>query len=490
MTLTVLLTIITAVALFITLLNGFVLNKNRNWILSFLQSFSGVFFLISGFVKVVDPLGTAYKMEDYFHAFSKHLANTPFSFLDGLWHLLADNGVYVALVMIVLELLIGFMLLIGSRRKIVAWVFLAMVFFFAILTGFTYLTGYVPPDVTFFEFSKWGLYSADQMEVSDCGCFGDFLKLEPYTSFIKDIFLLIPAIAFILFYKYEYQWWTKSVRFLASIAFVTIVTVFGMYNTWFDIPVFDFRPFKEGTDIRGIKAMEEEAMNNVEVLGYKLYNSISGEEVELTMDEYLENFKSYPKSEWEFTQIKTEPEIEATKISDFIISGINNENLSEEMLNNEDFNLWVISPVLHPVASRIEEYEVMDTIAVYDTAQVRGEMVVDTSMEVVKRMAEREVFEWQQKYIKRYTDIVGPAIDYLKSIGKETYVVVGGAGQLAVEDLTSRFAPDAQAGTADEILLKTMIRSNPGFILAKDGVVIRKWHFNKFNLEELKQLIQ
>ena len=150
MTLSVLLIIITAIALFITLLNGLVFHKTRYWVLSFLQSFSGVFFLISGFVKAIDPLGTSYKMTDYFHAFSKHLSGTPFEFLDGLWNFLAGHGDTVALVMIVLELVVGFMLLIGSRKKLVAWVFLILVFFFTILTGFTYLTGYVPAEAGFF----------------------------------------------------------------------------------------------------------------------------------------------------------------------------------------------------------------------------------------------------------------------------------------------------------------------------------------------------
>src|SRR5690606_2773526 len=129
MTLPVLLIIITAIALFITLLNGLVFNKTRHWILSFLQSFSGVFFLFSGFVKAIDPLGTSYKMVDYFHACSKHLAGTPFEFLDGLWNFLAQHGDTVAIITIVLELVVGFMMLIGSRKRLVAWVFLLLVVF-------------------------------------------------------------------------------------------------------------------------------------------------------------------------------------------------------------------------------------------------------------------------------------------------------------------------------------------------------------------------
>jgi len=291
MTLTVLLIIITSIALFITLLNGLVFHKSRYWVLSFLQSFSGVFFLISGFVKAIDPLGTSYKMVDYFHAFSKHLAGTPFDFMDGLWNFLARHGNTVSITLIVLELVVGFMLLIGARLKLVSWVFLGLVVFFTMLTGFTYLTGYVPNDATFFEFSKWGNWVEGQMEVSDCGCFGDFLKLEPLTSFLKDIFLLIPAIVFVLFYRRMYEWWSPNIRLLATSVFAVLMVAFAVYSSSMNLPLFDFRPFKEGTDVRGTKEKEEQAMSEIEVLGYKLNNTLTGESKEVTMDEFLKDFK-------------------------------------------------------------------------------------------------------------------------------------------------------------------------------------------------------
>ena len=77
--------------------------------------------------------------------------------------------------------------MVGYYRKWTAWLFFLIVFFFTILTGFTYLTGYVPLDANFFDFSAWGPYVKENMRVTDCGCFGDFIKLDPKISFFKDL---------------------------------------------------------------------------------------------------------------------------------------------------------------------------------------------------------------------------------------------------------------------------------------------------------------
>jgi len=486
MTLFVLLIIITTIALFVTLLNGFVLHNSRNWILTFLQSFSGVFFLFSGFVKAIDPLGTTYKMVDYFNAFSKHLANTPLQFLDGLWSFLASSGEAVSIIMIVLELVIGFMLLIGLYKKVVSWIFLLLVAFFTVLTGFTYLTGYVPADHTFFEFSHWGAWVDTQMEVSDCGCFGDFLKLEPFTSFMKDVFLLIPAVVFVIFHRQMYEWGTRPVRLVVTIVFTGIMTLFAIYNTKMNLPVFDFRPFHEGKDVRTTKELEEQAMSEVQVLGYKLTNTLTGELREMTMEEYFEHYKKYPKSEWDFEQIKTKPTIEPTKVSDFVISGVDQSDLGAIMLENPEYNLWVISPVLtaEDWVTRTETRIELDSVFVE----------TDTGMQVVVEEIPVEYsvtdYVWPSAIEERYRSRVVPAIEWMNELGYETYVIVGGAGQEAAEDFSEKMGGMPNMGTADEILLKTIIRSNPGFLLVKDGVILKKWHHKKFDLESLKKNIR
>jgi uncharacterized membrane protein YphA (DoxX/SURF4 family) len=140
------------------------------------------------------PLGTAYKMEQYFAEFQGTFEDTTLSFMAPLFPTLSEYAIGFSVGMIVFEIILGLMLLLGSWPKVTAWAFFLLVLFFTFLTGFTYLTGYVPEGVNFFQFGQWGPYVETNMKVTDCGCFGDFIKLEPKTSFLKDIFLLVPSL--------------------------------------------------------------------------------------------------------------------------------------------------------------------------------------------------------------------------------------------------------------------------------------------------------
>ncbi|MEY4135228.1 MAG: hypothetical protein RL386_1578, partial [Bacteroidota bacterium] len=165
-------------AVVLSILTGLFTDRLQNKPLSFLQFFSGVLFIVSGAVKAIDPLGTAYKMGQYFAAFEGVFKPTAASWISPLFPWLAQFTEGFAVGMIVLEIVLGIGLVIGFMPRLTAWIFLLLVLFFTVLTGFTYLTGYVPSEVNFFEFGKWGKYVATNMKVTDCGCFGDFIKLE------------------------------------------------------------------------------------------------------------------------------------------------------------------------------------------------------------------------------------------------------------------------------------------------------------------------
>ena len=183
MTLTTLTIGVAIAALILTLVGKFAFDRVENYFISYLQNFTGALFIFSGWVKAIDPLGTAYKMEQYFAEFESTFQDTWFSFLAPLFPQLSEYSASFSVFMIVLEIVLGVMLLVGMWRKFTAWTFFLIVAFFTFLTGFTYLTGYVPEGVNFFQFGKWGEYVSTNMKVTDCGCFGDFLKLEPRVSF-------------------------------------------------------------------------------------------------------------------------------------------------------------------------------------------------------------------------------------------------------------------------------------------------------------------
>src|ERR1700761_6015642 len=127
----------------------------KNGLIWFCRIAVGLLFIFSGLIKINDPLGFSYKLEEYFEVF--HI-----TFLDGF-------AVSIAILLCALEIILGFGLLIGVRAKQVAWGLLLLIIFFAFLT----------------------FYSAWFKVVQTCGCFGDAIVLTPWQSFSKDMALLL-----------------------------------------------------------------------------------------------------------------------------------------------------------------------------------------------------------------------------------------------------------------------------------------------------------
>jgi len=154
MTLSTLIIGVGVAAAILTAITEFVFKARKNWLVSYLQNYAGALFIFSGWVKAIDPLGTAYKMEQYFAEFESTFSETLFSFMAPLFPWLSGFAIYFSVFMIVFEIVLGVMLIIGSRPKFTAWAFMLLVGFFTFLTGFTYLTGYVPEGVNFFSFGQ------------------------------------------------------------------------------------------------------------------------------------------------------------------------------------------------------------------------------------------------------------------------------------------------------------------------------------------------
>ncbi len=169
-------------------------------------------FLFSGFIKANDPMGFGYKLEEYFGVFGISWLNPAATFL--------------AAAICVVEMGLGLALLIGWRRLFTLWSLMAMIVFFTFLT----------------------FYSAWFNVVTDCGCFGDFLKLTPWQSFTKDI-VLLAMIGWLFFRRAHWvALWSSDVRNRLMIAFVAASSLFSAY-TWSYLPVIDFRPYAIGKNI-------------------------------------------------------------------------------------------------------------------------------------------------------------------------------------------------------------------------------------------------
>lgn len=467
----------------------FIVAKTKNTPISFsdsfLQNFAGCLFVFSGFVKAVDPLGTAYKMEQYFVAF-EHTANGSFlKFMAPLFPFLANYVVGFSVFMIVLEIVLGIMLIIGYKRKLSAWLFLIIMIFFTVLTGFTYLTGYVPTEANFFEFSKWTAFNTTQMRVQDCGCFGDFITLAPKISFIKDLILMIPAFWFLFRWRHLNELFSPIVRMAITSMSIIGFFLFSLSNFVWNEPVWDFRPFKTGVDIKSKLAEEQKALADVEIIAYKLRNRADKKEIDVPYQAYLDSFKTNPKFKetWEtLDQIKSEPRIARTKISDFDVISLDGESVTESILNDSKYNLIILSPKVKYHVQSVEE-ERIDTIYKLDTTiyklNNRDSLIVKRlATGTEKKMIKRNRYDWDPAFIALLKNEIIPLVDSVRSEMVMASTIFGGLGEEGIRSLRSEVGIDFPSYEADDLLIKTIMRSNPGLLLLKDGKIINKWHKN------------
>ena len=191
----------------------------KNILTQFSRIFVGILFIISGLIKLNDPVGFSYKLAEYF---GEPVFNLPF---------LVPFSLALALFIVILEVVLGIMLLLGFKSKQTVWLLLILI------VKFTFLT----------------FYSAYFNVVKDCGCFGDALHLTPWESFTKDVVLLF----FILLLFFNVQLIQPLFKAKIQNMLISISIVFcGFMAFWVlnHLPIIDFRPFKVGNSIQ--KGME------------------------------------------------------------------------------------------------------------------------------------------------------------------------------------------------------------------------------------------
>lgn len=344
-------------------------------------------FIFSGYVKAIDPLGTLYKLKDYAAAMS----------LNGLlpdWVLVG-----VAIALGALEFALGVFMLFAVRRHVVSRITLAF------MTAMTVLT-------------LW-IFVADP--VKDCGCFGDALKLTNGETLLKNI-VLIACAALVAwrpadmarFISRSNQW---IVRYY-TVAYIVITSVYCLYT----LPIFDFRPYHVGTNIKQGMEIPEGAEQPEFESTFLLRKN--GETREFTLD-------NYPDSTWEYVDTRT---VQTKKgyeppIHDFALTTCDTgEDITEQVLTKKGYTFLLVSPRL----AVADDSNFGDIDQIYEYAEENG-----ADFYCVTASANDEIERWR--------DLTGAEYHFCN---------------------------------ADETTLKTMIRSNPGLILLKDGTIIGKWSHN------------
>ena len=346
-----------------------------------------IVFIISGFVKAIDPLGTHYKIGDYAEAFNL-AAWVP----QGVSLLLA-----VALGMV--EFFLGVFLFFGIHRRRTCWYLL---WFMLIVTPLT-------------------LWLAVANPISDCGCFGDAIHLTNWQTFAKNLVLLALVLCvrkwsmrIIPLVTWRFDWLIEIYSFL----YIVGISVY-CYRY---LPVFDFRPYYIGADIKqGMTIPEGETPTEYETT---FICKKGTEEKEFTLD-------NYPDSTWTLvdTRLIVKKEGYEPPIHDFFVNRWSDgEDITSQLLDNPGYTFLLVAHQL----------------AIADDSTI---------------------------------DLINEVYDYSKRNGYNFYALTSSPDE-DIESWQERTGAEYPFCLMDDITLKTMIRSNPGFMLLKGGVVINKWSVN------------
>ena len=345
-------------------------------------------FVLSGFVKAVDPIGTQYKIRDYLEAWQ--LAQYVPDFI-----MLAAS-----VAMSAVEFGIGICLLFAMHRRATSRLLLL------VMAVFTPLT----------------LWLAVTNPISDCGCFGDAVKLTNWQTFWKNVALLAMAVVLarrpldmVRFISRTNQWIVLNY----SALFILAVSGYSLY----DLPQFDFRPYSVGADIR--RGMEIPPGAPQPQFETTFIMEKDGERREFTLD-------NYPDSTWTFIDSKTVQTAEGyvPPIHDFSITRRDDgEDITEQVLAYPGYTFLLIAPHLEQA-----DDSNLDLInQIYEYALDNGYPFYCLTASTERAMA-------------RWRDITGAEYPFCST---------------------------------DATTLETIIRSNPGLLLIKAGKVVRKWSSNR-----------
>jgi len=257
-------------------------------------------FIFSGFVKLIDPLGSAYKFEEYFGADVLNL------------EILSPYALQFSIVLILAEIMLGVMLLVGFKPKLTVWSLLFITLLFLFLT--------------------W--YSAYYDKVTDCGCFGDAITLTPWETFYKNI-ILIGLILLLIKNVYDIQP-VFSEFFVKVVSIVSLVSfIFITFYVLKHLPIIDFRAYAVGKNIPEGMLIPEGAAKPIfeDTWTYK----VDGVDKEFTTEEKPWNIKG---STFVDRKTKTIEKGYEPPIHDFTMER-NGEDITEMLLKKERLMLFV-----------------------------------------------------------------------------------------------------------------------------------------------------
>ncbi len=344
--------------------------------------FSGLIFAFSGFVKGIDPMGTAFKLGDYFAAFN-------ISFL-------GDLALPLSILLCLVEFVTGMMLLSGALIRPASWMAAIFMAFFTPLT----------------------LILAIWNPVSDCGCFGDAIVLSNWQTFFKNIIIIIPVVYVFITRNDDTGTMTLKAGLNFTLAYIFMFLLFMRINLAY-LPVIDFRPYSVGTNIAESMAVPHDAEPDKYDIRF-IYEK-NGVQQEFTLDNYPAD-----DTAWKFIDQKSvliskgyEPPIHG-----FALISEQGVDMTEQVTRQN-------GDVMLMIARRLDESDRDGLMEGYNLGIELQKRGID--FHIVTSTAPAEA---------------GPLVTGFSTL------------------------------YADEVTLKTVIRSNPGFVLLHNGTVAAKWSYH------------
>lgn len=372
----------------------------------------GLLFIFSGFVKANDPLGFSYKLEEYYHVFG----------LD----FLVSSALFQSMFICVLEIILGFAVLIGTRMKVTSSLILAMIIFFSLLTGYTAISNW------FFEnpeagTTQWfaGIFSFNPKNIyymTDCGCFGEFIKLTPWQSFIKDLILLVLIIVIFIRRKHTRSLFSRNMQTNIIVSLSVLFTMFTVYCYMY-LPVINFLYWDDGNNVAELMVCPPDAPKDSAVMTF-VYK-VGGNETTFSYEDVMA-MKVPEGAEFVKQDKKIIREGCKPKILGFTMYDGNNVDYKDSMLQNNDFQLLVVA---------------------YDLEHSRKR-----GMKAISELAK----EFIEKDGKKVWGLTGTTLENAEKYRHEYGLIF------------DFYNVDPKMG-------KSMIRSNAGLILMKGSVVIQSW---------------
>lgn len=263
--------------------------------------------------------------------------------------------------------------------------------------------------------------------VQDCGCFGDAVVLGNGETLLKNIVLMAMITVLAVMPCRMVRMLSRSNQWMVfhyTILFSIVMSVWCLY----DLPVYDFRPYHVGANIvEGMEIPEDAEQPEFETT---FIMKKDGKQQEFTLE-------NYPDSTWEFVDSKTVTVKEGyvPPIHDFSITTADGDDITDQVLSDPGYTFLLVAPFL----DKADDSNFGPIDQLYEYAQDNG-----CQFYCLTSSGDKEIQRWK--------------------------------------NITGAEYPFCQT---DAITLKTIIRSNPGLVLIKNGVVQAKWSHNNLPHDEM-----